>query len=129
MKKYEKPVAVFDKFVVLKDTVTGKERLQVRQDVLLREIVDEHILIPTGEAAESMQGIMSLNGSGFLLWKKLQSGCTELELVRTVFEEYEVSPEKAVEDVKLFLTQLKNRNLLIIDNRNRNEGGKEDEEK
>lgn len=111
MKKYEKPVACFDKFVVLKNTA-GKTKLKVRQDILLRKIMDEYILIPTGKAAESLQGIMSLNESGYLLWEKLQSGCFEETLVAAVVEEYEVTPKQAEEDVKKFLEKLEKQDLL-----------------
>lgn len=80
---------------------------------MLREVAGEHILIPIGEAAASIQGIMSLNGSGLLLWEKLQTGTSEQELVEALLEEYETTEERAQNDVKIFLEQLEKQDLLI----------------
>ena len=62
--------------------------MKVNDQVILREIAGEYILLPVGELANTFRGIMSLNGSGLLLWKKLQQDCTEAELIAAVKEKF-----------------------------------------
>lgn len=87
--------------------------MKVHNDMVLREIAGEHILIPTGQRINSFSGIMSLNGSGLLLWQKLQQDCTEEELIAAVLEAYDVDAETAAKDVREFLTQLEQADILI----------------
>ena len=81
--------------------------------MILREIAGESILIPVGERVNTFRGIMSLNGSGVLLWQKLQQDCTEEELISAVLETYDVDAETAAKDVREFLAQLKQADILI----------------
>lgn len=86
--------------------------MKIQGDLILREIAGEHILIPVGETALHIKGMISLTESGALLWKKLQTECTEDDLVRAVLEEYDVDHETAAADVTSFLDQLRTLNLL-----------------
>lgn len=87
--------------------------MRANEHMILREIAGEHILLPVGEQMNSFRGIMSLNGSGLLLWQKLQQDCTEAELVAAMLETYDVDPETAAKDVEAFLLQLKQADILV----------------
>ena len=50
--------------------------MKVSNQFILRTIADEHLLIPVGEAALSVKGLIALSESGKLLFEKLKSGCT-----------------------------------------------------
>lgn len=78
----------------------------------MREIAGEHILIPVGEAATELFGLISLNESGALLWEKLQQECTEKDLIEAVLAEYEVDEETARAGVRRFLEKMRDENLL-----------------
>ncbi len=80
----------------------------------MREVAGEHVLIPYGEKALEIQGMISLSESGGLLWEKLQDGCTEKELVQKLLEEYEVDEKTAVEDIRAFLDKLEH--FKIVEN-------------
>lgn len=82
------------------------------QDMILREIAGEAILIPVGKTALDMHGMISLSESGLMLWKKLQEERSMEELIGAVLEEYEVDRETASADVRAFLEKLKELNLL-----------------
>lgn len=82
------------------------------QDMILREIAGEAILIPVGKTALDMHGMISLSESGLMLWKKLKEECSMEELIGAVLEEYEVDRETASADVREFLEKLKELNLL-----------------
>lgn len=86
--------------------------MRVKKDIVLREIAGEYILVPTGEGAVNMLRIMSLNDCGVFLWKLLAEEKTERELVDAVLEEYEIDAATAEQDVKEYLSQLAEADLL-----------------
>ncbi|MCD8382727.1 MAG: PqqD family protein [Clostridiales bacterium] len=69
-------------------------------------------MIPVNEAAVDFRGIMSLNESGKLLWDRLQEESTEKDLVETLLDAYDTTPEVAERDVSVFLDQLRAQNIL-----------------
>lgn len=79
----------------------------------VRQVLDELIAIPTGDAAAKMSGIISLNEVGKLLFEKLQSEQTEETLVQALLDEYEVTREEAQADVREFLEALRGSGLLV----------------
>ncbi len=89
------------------------ERVRATGEMVLREIAGEYLLIPTGETALKIHGMVTLSESGLLLWKKLQTECTEEALVEALLAEYEVDRETAQADVQDFLGQLDKAGLLI----------------
>lgn len=113
MKKiYKKP------FVQIKtsDEHSGNETdpiLKASDGMLIREIAGETLLVPVGEMALKIHGMISLSESGALLWKKLKGGCTEAELVDAVLGEYEVEREIAISDVKEFVDQMRKVGILV----------------
>lgn len=82
------------------------------QDVVLREIAGEHLLIPTGQAALRIHGMVNLSESGLVLWNRLQSDCTEQALVDAILAEYDVDRETAAADVRAFVAQMTEVGLL-----------------
>lgn len=89
--------------------------MKVTNDMILREIAGEHILIPVGETAIKVHGMISLSESGLLLWKKLQNDCTEADLLDTILSEYEIDQATAQQDVRTFLGKLNAIGILIQD--------------
>lgn len=89
--------------------------MKVTNDMILREIAGEHILIPVGETAIKVHGMISLSESGLLLWKKLQNDCTEADLLDTILSEYEIDQATAQQDVRAFLGKLNAIGILIQD--------------
>lgn len=87
--------------------------MRVNDQMILRKIAGENVLLPVGEMMNTFRGIMSLNGSGLLLWERLQTDCTEAELISAVLEEYDVDETTAAKDVREFLAQLEGAGILI----------------
>lgn len=81
-------------------------------ELVLREIAGTHILIPVGDTAAKLHGMITLSDSGLLLWERLQRECTEEELVGTLLAEYEVDRETAEADVREFLQHLRKVDIL-----------------
>ena len=86
--------------------------MKIKDNFILREIAGEHILIPVGEAALRVHGMVTLSESALLLYEKLQSECTEEDLVDVLTAEYEVGREEALRDVGAFLGQMRQVGIL-----------------
>ena len=80
--------------------------MKVNKNFILRQVADEYLLIPVGEAALKISGMISLSESGYLLYQKLQSECDMDGLVRALMDEYEVEEAVAREDVEAFLAKM-----------------------
>ena len=50
--------------------------MKASNQFILRKIAQEQLLIPVGEAAIEVRGLIALSESGGLLFEKLQNGCT-----------------------------------------------------
>lgn len=86
--------------------------MRVSNNYISRNIAQEHLLIPTGEAALSVKGLIALSESGSLLYQKLQSECTREDLISALTQEYDVDASTAGEDVDAFLEQMRQLNML-----------------
>ena len=80
---------------------------------ILREIADEIIVIPTGEAARRLSGMITLNECGKFLFELLQTEQTQESLVASLLEEYEIDEAQASADVGNFLKQLEQYGFLM----------------
>ena len=89
-----------------------KKNLKATSEVVLREIAGENLLIPVGQTALKIHGMITLSESGLLLWKRLQTECTEDELVEALLTEYQVDRETAAADVKAFIRQMQEVGIL-----------------
>lgn len=81
--------------------------MRASQDLILREIAGEFILIPVGQAALKIHGMINLSESAACLWKKLQEDCTEDALVETLLSEYDVDRQTAAADVREMVEQMR----------------------
>lgn len=89
--------------------------MRVSDQFILRTIADEHLLIPVGQAAIHIKGLIALSESGALLYNRLKDGCSRDDLVAALTEEYDVSPEEAGRDTDEFLDQMRSLNMLLED--------------
>ena len=80
--------------------------MQVNGQMIQREIAGEHILIPVGEMALKVHGMITLTESGLLLWNKLQQDTDEDTLIDAILAEYDIDRETAAADVAEFLDKL-----------------------
>lgn len=89
--------------------------MKVSDEFILRTIADEYILVPTGQAAFQIMGLIALSESGALLYNRLKDGCTREDLVVALTNEYDVSAEEAGQDTDEFLDQMRSLKMLLED--------------
>lgn len=78
----------------------------------IREILDEVIAVPGGEAAKRLSGIVSLSPVARFLFEELENEHTAESLLAALMDEYEVDQQTAEADLKEFLEYLRSYNLL-----------------
>lgn len=83
--------------------------LRLRRDGLDWRAVDGEIVVL--DSTESVY--LSLNGSGAVLWAALANGATRNELLERLRSEFDVGREVAEHDLDQFLTDMRERRLLI----------------
>lgn len=79
----------------------------------VREILDEIVAIPTGQAALRFSGVISLNELGRFLFELLNQEQTMDSLVAAVTASYDVDELTARSDVERFVQSLREKELLI----------------
>lgn len=89
--------------------------MRASADFIFRQVADEYLLVPVGDAARTIKGLIAMSESGGLLYQQLQNGCTKEVLVQTLLSEYEVSGEQADADVDEFLTHMRRLGILVED--------------
>jgi hypothetical protein len=87
--------------------------MKIKEGFTLRTICGEHIVIGEGLAQVNFNKMLSLNGSAAYLWEQLKGKeFTEEDAVRLLTDKYDVTPERALEDVKKLLEEWKNQGVM-----------------
>ena len=86
--------------------------MRIKGDYVLREIAGEYILVPIGNTAMEMNGMITLNEVGVFIWNKLQDECTCEQLLNAILDEFDIDEELAKNDLDEFLQQLEEAHLV-----------------
>lgn len=86
--------------------------MRPKEGFLLRELDGTAIVVATGSALTEFSGLITLNATGTFLWKRLEQGATEEDLVAALLGEYEIGEEIARRDVKAFIKRAADAGLL-----------------
>ena len=79
---------------------------------ILRKVADEYLLIPVGETAMAVKGLIALTESGALLFEKMKTECTRAELLAVLKTEYEIDEQTASADLDAFLEKMRHLQIL-----------------
>ncbi len=87
--------------------------MRTKETFIMRQVGDTWAVVPVGQAAQSFNGMLTLNESGALLWNTLKDGANREELVKALKKVYSVSEEIAFSDVDDFIAKLKKVDAII----------------
>lgn len=87
--------------------------MKIKNEYVLKEIAGENIVVPTGKEAVSFNGIITLNNSATLLFRKLQNDIEKDELVQYFLSTFKVDEGTALRDVEEFIAIMIKHNLLV----------------
>ncbi len=88
--------------------------MKIKDGFLLRPLADTHVVVPVGQAALDLRGMITLNGTGAFLWKALETEQTEQALIDALLAHYQVTQETAAADVARFVELLRANELLEL---------------
>lgn len=86
--------------------------MKAKEGFVMRTIVDEYMIMPTGSNISHFDGTVVLNGVSAFLWERLQQPVTQEELLNALLEEYDVSREVAEKDLEALLQKFTELRLL-----------------
>ena len=86
--------------------------MKIHKNFTMRNIAGEYILVPVGEAALDISGLLITNEVGAFIWEELAKEVTEEVLLARILEEFEIDEETAKADLQEFLGRLKELNIL-----------------
>ena len=101
-------------YSTLKNQVYLKEEkdMKAKQGFILRNVVDEHILMPTGDNIAKFNGTVLLNEVSAFVWEKLQNPVSKDDLLRAVLDEFEVEKAVASADLDALLATLREYGII-----------------
>lgn len=86
--------------------------LKVKTGFILREVSETFIVLAVGERVKEFNGMITINETGAFLWKILEKGATQEDLVNALIKEYGIDKELADKDVDAFINKMKGAGLL-----------------
>lgn len=86
--------------------------MKIKSGFILREVADNFIVVAVGDRVKEFNGLINLNSTGAFLWKVLEKGATEDDLVNALLAEYEIDEQTARRDVGIFVAKVKETNLV-----------------
>lgn len=86
--------------------------MKIKEGFAKRNIAGSEIVVPVGKKALEFNGMITLNESGAFFWDCLKEETTKEDVVKKVLEIYDVTPEKANDDVEKFIVMLRENELL-----------------
>lgn len=89
--------------------------MKAKQGFVLRNVVDEYILMPTGDNIGKFNGTVLLNEVSAFVWEKMQNPISKADLLQAILDEYEVEKTVAAADLDALLKTLKEYNVIEDD--------------
>ena len=86
--------------------------MKIKENFLLRKVADSYVVVPVNNLTLDFNGIINLNETGAFLFELLQKGADREELVQKMLDEYEVTRDKAENDIDNFIKKVKDADIL-----------------
>ena len=75
-------------------------------DMVFREVAGEMILVPVAASADDADSIYVLNETGAAAWDLFDGVLNLQEVADEIAKRFEVTPERALEDLELYVEEL-----------------------
>ncbi|MCK9536331.1 MAG: PqqD family protein [Bacilli bacterium] len=86
--------------------------MKIKDGFILKEVSGQFIVVPVDDAVIDFNGMLTLNKTAKLLFESLQEEKTVEELANLLVDKYQIGYERALADVKDFLTVLASNDIL-----------------
>lgn len=89
-------------------------KYKIREGIVMETLCGTSLLIATLEARKYCPYVMQLNEASAYIWQMLFDGKTYEEMTECAAEDFEISVKQADETIKKFLSDLTEKNYLIL---------------
>ncbi len=86
--------------------------MKLKEGFMLHDVNGEHMAIATGKAAQVFHGLVRNNETADFIYKQLLKETTPEKIAQALCEEYDVTPEKALADVRMLVEKLRTAGFL-----------------
>ena len=86
--------------------------MEIKKELIKREIAGETVLIPVGKAVYDSNGLFALNEVGAFIWELLPRVEDPQRILEAVLAEYDVTEDEAKADILQFLNDLEKLGIL-----------------
>lgn len=86
--------------------------MKVKQGFVMRDVAGQTVIIATGEASRTFQGMIRVNDTGKVVWSGLNDGLTLDRIVDNVTAEFDVDRATATADVEKFIEKMRDNGFL-----------------
>lgn len=87
--------------------------MKIKEGFTLRTICGEHVVIGEGLSQVNFNKMLSLNGSAAYLWEQLSGReFSKEDAAQVLTDQYDVTPERALEDVGKLLEEWKKQGVV-----------------
>ena len=88
------------------------EEMKIKEGFVLRNVVDEYIVMPTGDNIAKFDGAVVLNEVSAFVFKQLENPVSREDLLEALLNEYEVDKATASADLDALLEQFSGMGIL-----------------
>ena len=93
--------------------VQGRFAMKIKEGFVMTEVAGETMVVPVGDAASILHGIIRLNNTGRDIWKGFAEGLSEEQIAERLVEEYEgVDLAIAQSGIRKMIEQLRAAGIL-----------------
>lgn len=89
-----------------------KKDMKVKEGFVLRNVVDEHIVMPTGDNIAKFEGAVVLNDVAAFVFELLKNPVSKEDVLSAILNEFEVDEETAKSDLDNLLEKLTELNII-----------------
>ena len=75
--------------------------MKKKEQFIVRKIMDDFVLMPYGKTAHRFSGMIMTTETGAFIWEHIEEVNSPEEMAKLLTEEFEVSYEEALADVKV----------------------------
>lgn len=80
--------------------------MRIKEGFVLHEIAGQAVVTPTGKASETFHGMVKLNATAADIWRFLEEGLSDGEIVTRMTEKYGVDEDTAAADLREILDKM-----------------------
>ena len=89
-----------------------KNDMKIRNGFTLRSVVDEYMVMPTGDNIAKFDGTIVLNEVSAFVFKQLENAVSRDDLLTAMLAEFDVDEQTAAKDLDKLLDRFRDLNLL-----------------